>query len=208
MVISLNKLAPRVIALAAVGYCIWPSLSDLQSDVKPMTLKKVTELSASLFSPKLSPSPTRDPFGGPDAASLASVKKSPAGGNSARSSAGKATDIPADPLGGLRLDATCILGQQRAAVISGQLYASHEKISSGNSSTSPYKVVSVFPYKVLLEHEGKTLELKYSDVAPRSALSRQAGSRAKHGAAAGAPRAKKSQDAATGEDKPSDGAGK
>ena len=111
-------------------------------------------------------------------------------GRSARTAtATKTPDKPIDPLAGLTLDATCIVGGQRLAMISGRLYAAKETLSAGKSSTPAYKVVDVLPYKVLLENDGKTVELTYSDVA-RPAASKPANSRAKPAGAAGASRAK------------------
>ena len=166
--------------LAFVGYCVWPSVSELTSDPPPpKPPAKVPELAAALFSPTMPPRPTKNPWGGKDAASLAAAKEAAKAADKtaeapAGSAAAKTPDKPVDPLDGLKLDATCILGDQRLAVINGQLYAPQETLSAGNSSTPPFKIVSVLPYKVLLEREGKTVELTYSDVVSRPASSPQA----------------------------------
>jgi hypothetical protein len=200
MVIPVGKLAPPAAALVFVAYCVWPSLSELASGPRPTPPKKVPELAAALFSPAMLPSPTRNPFEYTDAALLAAAKKSPkAAGRTAVQAAAlgtaKTADKPVDPLGGLRLDATSILGDQRLAVINGQLYALHDSLA-GNSATPPYRIVGVFSYKVLLEREGKTVELAYSDAASRSASAPHAGVRGKL-AAAGASLVKKPQAAST-----------
>ena len=215
MVIPVGKLAPSAAALVFVADCVWPSLSELASAPRPTPPKKVPELAAALFSPAMPPCPTRNPFEWTDAALLAAAKESP---KAARKTAvqaaalgtAKTPDKPVDPLGGLKLDATSILGVQRLAVINGQLYALHDRLA-GNSATPPYRIVGVLSYKVLLEREGKTVELTYSDGASRSASSAHAGVRGKP-AAAGASLAVKpraaSKVAKSGGNKQSSKAGK
>lgn len=208
MAISAGKVAPSAVILAFVGYCVWPSLSEMMSDQPPPKAPvKVPALAASLFSPTMAPVPTRNPWGGLDAASLAAAKAAAkevaekeaaktadtTTGTPASSAAAKTPNKPVDPLAGLKLDATCILGNQRMAMINGQMCALHEKLPAENSSTSP-KVVGVFPYKVLLEYEGKTVELKYSDAASQSSSSQKD----KPGSAGKASGAKKPPAAATG----------
>lgn len=222
MAISAGKLAPSAVILAFVGYCVWPSLSEMMSDPPPPKAPaKVPELAASLLSPTMAPVPTRNPWGGMDAASLTAAKAAAkeaakmeaaktadkTAGALAGSAAATTPNEPVDPLAGLKLDATCILGNQRMAMINGQMCALHERLSAGNSPTSP-KVVGVFPYKVLLEYGGKTVELKYSDTASPSSSSQKG----KPGSAGKASGAKKPQAAATGAksggNNPSDKAGK
>jgi len=179
-----------------VAYCVWPSLSEMASAPRLTPPKKVPELAAALFSPAMPPCPTRNPFEWTDAALLAAAKQSPkAVGKTAAQAAtlgtAKVADKPVDPLGGLRLEATSILGDRRLAVINGQLYALHDRLA-GNASTPPYRIVGVLSYKVLLEREGKTVELTYSETASRPASSPRAGVRGKP-AAAGASLAVKPQ---------------
>ena len=54
---------------------------------------------------------------------------------------------------------------ERLAVINGHVYAVRESLPASNSATPPLKIVDVLPYKVLLEGEGKALELTYSNAA-------------------------------------------
>jgi hypothetical protein len=193
MGISINKLAPSAVVLAFVGYCAWPSVSELASDPQQANAPaKVQELAATLFSPALPPPTTQNPWGGKDAAVLAAAKElaktaDKAAATPADSTSAKAPERPSDPLKGLRLDATCILGDQRLAIINGQLYAPQEKLSSENSSIPPYRIISVFPDKVVLDRNGKAVDLTYSDVASHPASSSQAGAGGKPGAAAGTP---------------------
>ena len=114
-------------------------------------------------------------MGGMDAASLAAAKEAAkAADKIAGASAGSATaKKQIDPLDGLKLEATCILGNQRLAMINGQLYAPQKMPSAGNS-LPPFRIVSVFPNEVLLECKGKTVELTYEGVVSRPASSPKA----------------------------------
>lgn len=186
MVLSVNKVAPSAIVLAFVGYCVWPSVLVLTSDPPPPKPPvKLPEFAAALLSPKLPPPLTKNPWGGKDAAALAAAKELAKAGKTAATDSdpakAKAAGKPVDPLAGVKLEATCILGNQRLAMINGQLYAPQERLATGKSST-PLKIVSVFPYKVLLEHEGKTVELTYLDGASASASSQGAGAHSTSGA--------------------------
>jgi hypothetical protein len=193
MAIPVGKLAPSAVALVFVADCVWPILSELTLAPRPTPPKKVPELAAALASPAMPPRPTRNPFEWTDAALLAAAKGSPkaarkTAAQTAALGTAKTPDKPVDPLGALKLDATSILGDRRLAVINGQLYALHDRLA-GDSSTPPYRIVGVLPCKVLLEREGKTVELTYSDTASRSASSPRAGVRGKAVAAGAAPAA-------------------
>lgn len=184
MNLTVAKVAPSAVVLAFVGYCMWPSLAELASDPQPKPREKVPELAAALFSPAMSECPTQNPFGGSDAASLAAQAepgKASGKGPGAAADSGKAAK--ADRSAGsdaLTLNATCILGDQRLAVINGELYAPQQTLSTGVAS---YKVLSVSSHKVLLERGGKTVELTYADVAARPSSSSQASVRPKLGSA-------------------------
>jgi hypothetical protein len=201
MAISAGKVAPSVVVLALVGYCAWPSVSELMSDPPPPKQPvKVPELAAALLSPTLPARPTKNPWGGLDVASLAAAKEAAkeaakkdaakeaaakeAAKEAAKMDAAKAADKtagapagsatakkPVDPLDSLKLEATCTLGNQRLAMINGQLYAPQDRLSTANSSLPPFRIVSVFPNKVLLECKGKTVELTYDGVVSRAAPS-------------------------------------
>jgi len=162
MAISMNKLAPRAVVLAVVGYCAWPSLLDLSTETKPKAVKKGQELSASLFAPKLAPAPTQNPWGGKDAATLLAERKPAkptAGAGGAKDSSKGEAEKPVDPLDGLALEGTSIAGDFRMAVVNGRLYSHGDYVENKPGC----KIVEVLPYKIVLEHEGKTLELVYTD---------------------------------------------
>jgi hypothetical protein len=166
MAISVNTLAPRVIALAAVGYCVWPSLMEFMSDVPNKPPVKPAALEATLLRPKMTPEPVRDLFRVKVATKEDSPSKVPEGGGAAGPNPTVAAIgvISTKPLDGLTLDATCIVGAQRMAVINGRLYSVKEILSASNTTTAPLKIIDVLPHKVLLEGDGKTLELVYSNV--------------------------------------------
>jgi len=209
MAISVGKLLPRAVVVGFVAVACWPTLTKFLAKEESKPPEILPELTAATLAPKMPPLPTRDPFGASAApgsstakdlasaaAKLAGSKSSTKLGSSSDkigqrgggSAAAKAANKPVDPLSGLTLDGTCVMGEQRLAVINGCLYAPQEKLSADKSATSPYQVVDVFPYKVLLEHNGQILELGYSNVASRPASAKARG--AKSGGAAGAKKAK------------------
>jgi hypothetical protein len=175
MALSVNKVAPSAVVLAFVGYCIWPSVVDLASgQPKPKEVKNDREVAASLLSPAMPSPPTRNPWGGLDADALAAAKEAAKSAEkvadaSSDSAADRNADRSIDPLGSLKLDATCILGSQRMAMINGRMYANQESLILEGASTSSYQIIEVLPYKVVLEHKGQTIELTYSTDASKSA---------------------------------------
>jgi hypothetical protein len=169
MTVSVEKLAPRLIALAVVGYSIWPSIMAFVSEPENKPVAKPPELEALLLSPKMTPEPKRDPFHVSEM--VASSTKSQAGvaGKKATGVAGtKTLGAPRNPLDGLRLDGTCVAGSQRLAVINGRLYAVRDALPATGAAAA-LKVVQVLPHKVLLQRNGETLELRYSSAAAREA---------------------------------------
>jgi len=206
MDIPLDKVIPRALALAVVGYCLWPSMTAFFSKPKVESPKKLPELSAALLSPAMPPTPTRDPFK-KNTATLASALKKVLP-SAAKSATGKGTQNPAaaldstvkmeqrvasashgqgKPTGkgakhsdGLTLEATCIVGDQRLAVINGRLYAPKETLSLPGLSATPCEVISVLPYKVVLKCGENNKELTYPNVASKqvSAKKKSSGKKA------------------------------
>ncbi len=172
MTVSADKLASRAIALAVVGYCIWPSISQFAAEQKAASPQNKSELAAALLRPVIAPPPTRDPFESSGTAPRALGKRGMGGeGDPAGQTAGRGTAAGqnAGPFAGLTLEGTCIVGDRRLAIINGNLYAPRETLAERGAAPAPCKVLGVFPYKVVLECQGKTVELSYSDVASGAA---------------------------------------
>ncbi len=213
---TVSDLAPRAVVVGLVAFGVWPAVSQFLYEEKPKPPEKIADLAAAMLSPKLPPRPTHDPFGMPVLAKRSSTKQPVKVGSGTRplsrsavaatKNAGgpvdKAGSKPVDPLSGLTLTGTCIMGEQRLAVINGRLYAPEETISTGKpaankpamdkaltdktpmdksvtdkSATSSYQVVDVFPYKVLLAHDGHIVELVYSNVSSGPAPAARGGAK-------------------------------
>jgi hypothetical protein len=199
MAISLEKVVPRSVAFALVGYCVWPSLATLSSHSEAKPPEKLPELGASLLHPTLPPELTRNPLRKQVAGAAmpgAPAKPSKAAGGKAADkskAAAAARAKPVDPLSGLRLDATCVLGNEQIAVINGRSYAVQDTLPAAEKGMPPFTIASVLPYSVLLQRDGTTIELTYSDTSSQAgpsvsgnfggaaASSARAGSSAKSG---------------------------
>jgi hypothetical protein len=175
MAISANKVAPSAVVLAFVGYCIWPSVAGMISEPpRPKPAEKLPPLAASLFTMTLSPPPTRNPWGGKDVETLAKIKKAKEAkiaediSSKMNSDAKevKPTIQPIDLLRSLTLDATCIGGGQRLAIINDRMYGLQELLRETDPGSPPCKIIDVSPYEVLLECQGKTLQLRYANSSP------------------------------------------
>jgi hypothetical protein len=191
---SLAKLVPLGVAIAAMGYCVWPCVFAAAPAYDAKSSAKLPEIAPALLAPTIAPPPERNPFQAQAATAVAppARKKSPApqgavAGAAAKAAAGKA----ADPLGGLVLDATCISGSQRLAVISGHIYREQEKLGLAGTTAGPWLLAQVLPDKVLLESQGKSVELKYSDRPHPASQQKGPTPAAGKGKAAGKARAKK-----------------
>lgn len=63
MGMSLAKIAPSAIMMAAVGYCCWPYLEQPSMTTGPKEPSKPIEISDALLSPEIGTKNDRDPFG-------------------------------------------------------------------------------------------------------------------------------------------------
>jgi hypothetical protein len=73
-----------------------------------------------------------------------------------------------DDDGRLVLNATCIMGDKRLAIINGRTYRPNDTIVSSNPKVPPCVVVDILPNQVLLTCQGKRLQLCYADRLPAS----------------------------------------
>jgi hypothetical protein len=170
----ITKLAPQAILLAVAIYWSWPSLTQSVSNVASSAAKEKKpgaslEFSAATLSPAFPSPPKRDPFEFPGAKHVAKTNKNmPSGKQAAALTAADAKDS------GLVLNATCIVGQQRLALINGQVYREKEVIKGKESGDDPvnWLVTDILPHKVLLLHQGVPLQLGYSNGAPKPAETR------------------------------------
>jgi hypothetical protein len=177
MTISIQTLVPRAVALAAIGYCAWPSVSALMEEPENKPVVQMPALDGSLLKPKMPPRPVRNPFAVklPDlppsqhSASAAAArgktgKTAGAAANAARQKTDAAVQPPPpiNPLAGLKLEATCIAGDRRIAVVNGRQYSVQDLLRSASPAGPPLKIVNVLPHQILLQYEGKTLALRYT----------------------------------------------
>jgi hypothetical protein len=147
---------------ATVGYCVWPAISALTSTPESKPPAKVPEIAGAMLSPQPSSPPVRNPFLSRDEQELAEQET---GHRLGQETAGK-PGVPkraSDPFSGLKLSATCIAGNAPLAIINGRIYGVKDAIQASDGSPTPVTVADVFPYKVVLECEGKTFELAYSN---------------------------------------------
>jgi hypothetical protein len=169
-----NRLAPQAILMAFAIYWIWPSLMQPAASSAPAASKDkkgsaALDFSAALLSPTFPPAPNRDPFDFPNAKRAAKKGKSRTkdiaklkGGASAFADANDS---------GLVLGATCIVGQQRLALINGEVYKEKDTIKGKVSGDEPvsWVITDILPHKVLLLHQGTPLQLGYTNGAAKPA---------------------------------------
>jgi hypothetical protein len=147
---TVSDLAPRAVVVGLVAFGVWPAVCQFLSNDKPKPPEKMPELAAEMLSPKLPPLPMRDPFGvsirtkpstaqksgQPNRGTGQSPRSSLASNKKASASANKTVGKPVDPLAGFTLSATCIMGDQRLAVINGRLYAPQQTLLPNQPATN------------------------------------------------------------------------
>lgn len=183
MAMSVNKMAPSAIMIAAVGYCCWPYLH--QPDVRPVTaskeVSKAHEIPLELLTPDVGAAQPRDPFDlkaklEKDSKSglVAAKKKGEEGLNpesavaiaareeaARKSAAEKAAKELREALDGLELNGTYVSSRQRVAVINSQLYAEGQTVRPANAKAKSFVVSQISQHKVVLKLEAQTAELSY-----------------------------------------------
>jgi hypothetical protein len=166
---SITRFAPQVVFLAIVVYLCWPSLQRFASktaNLPEQTKKAATmaEFTVASLSPTFPPPPTRNPFGPPGPMSLA--KKNRTDRRSVKELAEKAAADAKDS--GLVLKATCIVGEQRLALINDRVYREKEVIKGQGEEPVNWVVTDILPHKVLLSCQGMPLQLTYSNTASKA----------------------------------------
>ncbi len=182
MAMTVNKMAPSVITIAAVGYCCFPYLN--QPDVRPATPSKETskahEIPLELLSPNVGAAQARDPFDlkakmEKDARNGTVAKKegaealnpeSPVAIAAREAAAKKAAAEKAakelrEALDGLELNGTYVSSRQRVAVINSQLYGEGQTVRPMKANVKSFVVSEITQHKVMLKLEAQTAELSY-----------------------------------------------
>ncbi len=186
MVISTRQVVPTAVVVGVILYWVWPCL--LPDSTGAPAPAKLLEIATSQLSPMIEPPPQRDPF---QAAAAVSATR-PAGPvppplrnpiqtaaavlptqlaalvSSGKEAPNKASQSSTN--GGLVLQATSAHGDHRLAIINGCLYAEGDTLQGPAAGDTPPVITRILPYLVLLEQQGRIVELKYSDPSAGRAL--------------------------------------
>jgi hypothetical protein len=170
----INKLAPLATVLAIAIYCMLTGMAGSGSKSDAKQSAKLPVFTPELFSPIFPPYSKRNPFYLPGDEPKVAVQSVPTEKKVAEAKPA-AAEAAKEFFASLALNATYLTGEQRLAIINGQIYKQKDKLKQQNPSIPPFIVAQILPYEVLLECEGKTLHLRYSNVyagtgAPKSAI--------------------------------------
>ena len=80
---------------------------------------------------------------------------------------------------GLVLNATCIVGQERMAIINGRVYKEKEAVERPGEEAGSCIVTEIFPHKVLLSYQGQTMQLGYVNATAKRPTNGDSGKPAK-----------------------------
>jgi hypothetical protein len=168
---SITKLAPQAIVLAVMLYWSWPVLKTFTPQA-PTAAPKVDPkkpaapqgFAGDVLSPRFLPPSKRNPF--LPLYSKSTTLAGPAKRGQKNTIAKTAAEVRDS---GLVLNATCIVGQQRMAIINGRVYKEKEAIERRGDEAGSCVVTDILPHKVLLSYQGQTLQLSYADAAAKPA---------------------------------------
>jgi hypothetical protein len=167
MAVSLNNVVPRAIVVAAVGYCVYPSLMGLFTERRLPPAVPVPEFSTALLTPEVAAAPERNPFfTKEEELAFAKATASKTGQETAKKNAKRDTQqnvAAVDPMAGLRLESTFLIGNLKLAMINGRSYGVNEVVAASNPGGAKAVVVDIQPHRVLLMCNGKSYELQYLD---------------------------------------------
>jgi hypothetical protein len=208
MTINVARVVPTGVVVTVIGYCVWPCLFGSAQPSDPPPAAKPPEITAATLASVVPPLPDRDPFHAFDAAHASAKGRAStlfaganANGGPADSGATSAGDPRAaanarrrnvDPLQGLALEATCLSGRERLAMINGHIYRQRETVQSPVAGAPPCVVAQVTHDGVLLQSQGKTLELKYSNAVAAAGPRGEPAAAGKRTGSTVGPRSKKS----------------
>jgi hypothetical protein len=163
----IRELAPAGAVAALVMFCCWPYLDGPGPGATFQQSGDYPAIPSSLLSPAFDPPSGRDPF-------------RPSPGKEAKASQREVLPVPAfaqkepvagedrgedmgDVLNGLVLNATYVRGNRQLALINGQECSPGDPIPLAATAEKPGIVTQISAYRVLIEHQGRTLELRYRD---------------------------------------------
>lgn len=167
-----SKILSMGLVGAMVGYCCWPYVFGLGQGAATPATDTPAAIAASALLPSIDPAPDRDPFRVATPAQAVTEPSTDAAHDEASAEfefdAGteRGDELESDAnrsLGRLALSATFVRGDQRVALINGRVYAPGEPLADSGSSASPFVVSEIFADKVVIERNGQTTELSYSD---------------------------------------------
>ncbi len=182
MKVWIEKLMPLIVVMTVAVYLSWPAIAALMpgsesASKKPEASAKQgkggkkkeekapkKEITAAMLSLDISPKVKRQPFMPFGAMETAadSVKK-PGDKSPAPTSLDNLDNT------GLVLNATCIIGGTRLALINHQVYQEKEMIRQPIENAPQLIVTDIFPHKVILTCHGRQLQLCYLDTAGKPA---------------------------------------
>jgi hypothetical protein len=187
---KLTKFAPIAAVAGTLGYLCWPYFDD-PTAAKAKPAAKSAEPLASLLAVKAPGEVRADLFEVP----VVEIRKAAKGTGSTggKPGSGKQSTSPRDAKASLVLSGTYVAGDSRYAIINGSLYSEGDQIASAKSGRSSGKAAAEGPEtctlkhvdldKVVLDFQGQTRELRYSDsVLPSAGGSPAAGAGSGHAA--------------------------
>lgn len=182
---SINRFIPLASVLAVALYWSWPALKDALPHTVDAAGKAGSKrpdaqaFSAAVLIPQFLPFPQRNPFLPADYKS----KKATLARSGKPGTHGTKWDAAAKTAGAanssLVLNATCIMGKQRMAIINGRVYKEKEAILQPGDQTPSCIIAAILPHKVLLLSEGKTVQLGYVDGVAKHAAKDKPGTSAR-----------------------------
>jgi hypothetical protein len=169
----LIKFGPQAMVLAVALYWSWPALEtafpQVANTAQHADVKKpmAQDFAATVLSPKFLPFPKRNPFLSADykpnkKAAMAQSRK-PGAKRDGASTAADTRDV------NLVLNATCIMGKQRMAIINGHVYKEKDVIPQPGDEAPSCFVTAILPHKVVLSCRGEIMQLGYVNLAAKPA---------------------------------------
>ncbi len=170
-----GKLAPTAAVAAVVAWCCWSYVGESGTGFPVNGGGNPPKITTELLAPQIAPASSHDPFR-PEAETEQSSENDAAASSGedqiklevVGEGGGPPVKAPDEVFASLTLDATCIQGDRRVALIDGRVYAEGELLAIPGSATEPWVVAEVSPHHVLLWHRGQIWKLEYRNTSPAS----------------------------------------